>query len=346
MTLFPVTVSLLKATMRHNSLIFSLALTLLGICIGIHIVTPANAHEVRPAYLEVIETAADEHTVVWKQPIRGNQRLRIDPIFPSHCDRQNQTTQRLNDTLVLRWTMSCTLTAGVISVDGLNRSLADVFVRVQPLDTAEIAAVLRPGSSSLDLGNPVPAATRAYFRLGVEHIIFGYDHLLFVFGLFLLVRRNQLIQTITAFTVAHSITLALAALAGWSLPSAPVEIVIAMSICLLGLEALYRTHGRDTLSARFPWSIAFGFGLIHGFGFAGALADIGLPPGAEAWALLLFNLGVEVGQIAFVAVLIAVTAAFSFAQDLPIRASRIAACYGLGIIGAFWTLERFVASYL
>ncbi len=330
--------------MRHNPFPILTALTLF--ILSFQVFAPATAHEVRPAYLEVIETATNEHTVVWKQPIRGDQRLRIDPIFPPDCERHGQTTQRLNDTLILRWNMSCSLASGTISVDGLNRSLADVFVRVQPLDDAEIATVLRPGASRLDLGGPAPAATSAYFRIGVEHIIFGYDHLLFVFGLFLLVRRNQLIQTITAFTVAHSITLALAALAGWSLPSAPVEIVIAMSICLLGLEALYRTNGRDTLSARFPWSIAFGFGLIHGFGFAGALADIGLPPGAEAWALLLFNLGVEAGQIAFVAVLIAVTVTFSYVQDLPVRTSRIAACYGLGIIGAFWTLERFVASYL
>ena len=332
--------------MRRKPLATSATLILLMLCVSFWAAPHATAHEVRPAYLEVIETAANKHDVVWKQPIRGTQRLRIDPIFPTACERQDQTTQRLNDTLILRWTMSCSLTEGVITVDGLNRSLADVFVRIKPLNDAEIATVLRPGSSSLDLGGPAPAATSAYFRIGVEHIIFGYDHLLFVLGLFLLVRRNQLIPTITAFTVAHSITLALAALAGWSLPSAPVEIVIAMSICLLGLEALYRTNGRETLSARFPWSIAFGFGLIHGFGFAGALADIGLPPGAEAWALLLFNLGVEAGQIGFVAVLIAVTVAFSYVQNLPVRASRIAACYGLGIIGAFWTVERFVASYL
>ncbi|HBU32553.1 MAG TPA: hypothetical protein DEB28_00330, partial [Hyphomonas sp.] len=171
------------------------------------------------------------------------------------------------------------------------------------------------------------------------------DHLLFVLGLVLLVRPRQLLGTVTAFTVAHSITLAASALGGVTLPGPPVEIVIAMSIALLGAEAIYRMRGQDTLAQNQPWIIAFGFGLVHGFGFAGALSDIGLPKGAEIFALLLFNLGVEVGQVAFVIFVLALAWVGQrlYRQGAPFV--RTAAAYAIGITGSFWAIERIAATF-
>ena len=159
-------------------------------------------------------------------------------------------------------------------------------------------------------------------------------------GLFLLVRPRQLLVTVTAFTLAHSITLALSALAGITLPGPPIEIIIALSIALLGAEAIYRQRGQETISARWPWAIAFGFGLIHGFGFAGALAEIGLPRGAEIMALLLFNIGVELGQIAFIAWIVSRVAKPALQPTATVLA------YAIGITGAFWSMERIVATFL
>ena len=311
-------------------------LVLLGISL------PASAHEVRPAYLEVTETAPETFAVTWKQPVLDGKRLKLDPVFPEGCDRERERADAAGGTLIQRWEMHCDLSAGQIEIAGLERTLTDAFVRVDRLSGDDLSAVLRPGALRLDLAAPTGAPAATYFRIGVEHILFGFDHLLFVLGLVLLVRPRQLLATVTAFTLAHSLTLAAAALGGLSLPGPPVEIVIAMSIALLGAETIYRSRGRGTLSQRKPWLIAFGFGLVHGFGFAGALAEIGLPKGAEVLALLLFNLGVEAGQVAFVgAVLLLVFLATRLAR-LPLAPARVVAAYAIGITGAYWAIERIV----
>ncbi|MEQ9447657.1 MAG: HupE/UreJ family protein, partial [Rhodospirillaceae bacterium] len=237
--------------------------------------------------------------------------------------------------------INCPLSEGELRIDGLQRTLTDVFVRITRLDAPEETAVLRPNASALDLSEPVPGtALAAYFRLGVEHILFGFDHLLFVLGLCLVVRPKQLIWTVTAFSIAHSLTLALSALAGITLPGPPVEAVIALSIILLAREALERLSGRETLASRKPWLIAFGFGLIHGFGFAGALSEIGLPKSQEVWALLLFNLGVEAGQILFVAFVFLVAAFIWRLASATRTPSRAFAAYFIGTAGTFWLIER------
>ena len=303
---------------------------------------PASAHEVRPAYLEVTETAPETFAVTWKQPVLDGKRLKLDPVFPEGCERERERADAAGGTLVQRWEMHCDLSTGQIEIARLERTLTDAFVRVDRLTGDDLSAVLRPGALRLDLSSPTGAPTATYFRIGVEHILFGFDHLLFVLGLVLLVRPRQLLATVTAFTLAHSLTLAAASLGGITLPGPPVEIVIAMSIALLGAETIYRSRGRETLSQRKPWLIAFGFGLVHGFGFAGALAEIGLPKGAEVLALLLFNLGVEAGQVAFVgAVLLLVVLATRLAR-LPLSPARIVAAYAIGITGAYWAIERIV----
>lgn len=305
----------------------------------------AFAHEVRPALLEIVETAPQKFNITWKQPLQGSTRLKIAPVFPDACTPSGEAIQTVGGTIIHRWQTHCALQDAEISIEGLDRTLTDVFLELRLRDQPSFSTVLRPGAATLDLSGPRTPNNLAYLRLGIEHIAFGYDHLLFVLGLFLLVKTRQLLGTITAFTVAHSLTLGLSALAGWSLPSAPVEIIIALSISLLGLEALYRKRGRETLGAQSPWLIALGFGLIHGFGFAGALSEIGLPQGSEIFALLLFNIGVEIGQITFIgALLLASTAArqFPLLHTVPTHG---AACYALGIMGGFWALERVASTY-
>lgn len=301
----------------------------------------ANAHEVNPAYLELTQTGEEVFEVVWKQPLKDGRRLRLIPTFPESCENGPKSLERAPGAVIERWVLFCDLRAGEIEIDGLERTLTDVFVRISRLEGATITSVLRPTTSVLSLDEPVPGAPLlAYLWIGVEHIIFGYDHLLFVLGLCLLVRPSQLLMTVTAFTIAHSITLGLATLAGITMPGPPVEAVIALSIVLLGREALSVQAGRPSMTQSYPWLIAFGFGLIHGFGFAGALSEIGLPPDQEFWALLLFNLGVELGQIAFV---IALLGAAFVLWRLVRRAepiTRTLAAYAIGVAGMFWLIER------
>jgi hypothetical protein len=313
---------------------------------GLFIALSADAHEVRPAYLELSETAPNEWAATWKQPVLDGRRLKIDPILPEACTKQDERVSRVGATIVQRWTAQCDLSSGRIQITGLDRTLTDAFVRITRHDGETISSVLRVGADTLNLEQASGAPTAHYLRIGVEHIIFGYDHLLFVLGLFLLVRPRQLLVTVTAFTLAHSITLALSALAGITLPGPPIEIIIALSIALLGAEAIYRQRGQETISARWPWAIAFGFGLIHGFGFAGALAEIGLPRGAEIMALLLFNIGVELGQIAFIACLAGAAWIVSRVAKPALQPTATVLAYAIGITGAFWSVERIVATFL
>lgn len=310
------------------------------------LVGPAEAHEVRPAYLELTETSEAEFAVTWKQPVRDGRRLRIDPVFPTDCAASEPVVAIVGGALVSRWTIECALDTGEIRIAGLNRTLTDALVRIDRLDGEDVSTVLRPAAPALDLAGPGGTATGAYLQIGIDHILQGIDHLLFVVGMVLLVRLRQLFLTITAFTIAHSITLAASALAGLSLPGTPVEIAIALSISLLALEAIYRMRGRETLGARWPWLIAFGFGLIHGFGFAGALADIGLPKGAELTALLLFNVGVEIGQIAVVIGLLALAWALNQLSERVTTPLRVTAAYIIGVAGMFWAMERSAVAFL
>lgn len=317
----------------------------LGLAVWLAGALPAAAHEVRPAYLEIIETAPGAYDVTWKQPVLDGRRLKIDPVLPEACAAEGAYVSPVGATLVQRWRTACDLNTGEIRIDGLDRTLTDVFVRIDRLEGDDIGAVLRPGNAVLDLTVPTGAPVATYFRIGVEHIIFGWDHLLFVLGMVLLVRPKQLLLTLTAFTVAHSITLASATLGGVTLPGPPVEIVIAMSIALLGAEAIHRIRGWKTLSQQIPWAIAFGFGLIHGFGFAGALSEIGLPKGAEAMALLLFNLGVEAGQVLFVGCVLAVAWVFHKLAAPRMVLARTGLAYFIGFMGSYWAIERIAGAF-
>lgn len=331
------------------------ALALLGTLAGS---SPLAAHEVRPAYLELTEVAAGRFDVLWKQPVLPisepgmTARLPLEPRFPDPCrvvDRALPEVTR--SALVERWTMDCGASglAGTIEIEGLPRTLTDVLLRVRRLDGSAVDRLLRPEAPRTAVATEASpgVAVPAYLRLGVEHLLFGFDHILFVVGLLFCVRRPlQLVQVVTAFTAAHSVTLALSTLGVVTLPPRPVEAAIALSILYLAVELVRAGPpgavggAAPSLAARAPWAVAFGFGLLHGFGFAGALGEIGLPAEAQAMALLFFNVGVELGQLAVVGVLLVLVRLVSLRQA-PLPAAAVAApVYGMGIVSAYWFVER------
>jgi hypothetical protein len=266
--------------------------------------------------------------------------LPLQPQWPASCERLGEPRQQPADEgMVLRWTLRCPQgLAGQFGLQGFSVQLPDAVLLIEPLHGEPQYAVLsasRPQWQRSETPPPPPVAH--YLGLGVEHILGGPDHLLFVLGLYALWRRSgrglaRLVGTLSAFTLAHSITLAGAALAGWQLPGAAVEASIAASILLLAVEL---ATGAEGLALRRPVSIAFGFGLLHGFGFAGALAATGLPEGARAWALAAFNLGVEFGQILFVLALLGLA---TLARPLWRYAPLALSAYGA--VAAYWLLQR------
>lgn len=306
----------------------------------------ANAHEVRPAYLQITETAEASFDVVWKQPVLDGKRLKIQPVFPSSCNESAPRDMRLTGATVTEsYVIRCPLTAGVITLQGLERTLTDAFIRIDYLSGAQKSGVIKPSAPRFDLGSDSTSPAIDYIKIGVDHILYGWDHLLFVIGLVMLVSRRQIIGVATAFTLAHSLTLALAAFGFLSLPTRPVEILIAMSIVLLAVEIIRKSQGGTSIATQRPYLISFVIGLIHGCGFASALSDIGLPKGTELLALLLFNLGVELGQVAIIALLLIglwIATKIAAQSRKPIE---FASAYLLGIIGMFWTAQR-LSEYL
>jgi hydrogenase/urease accessory protein HupE len=310
------------------------------------VATTTTAHELRPAFLELTETAPDEFDVLWKVPARGEFRLALYATLPENCeDTAPHTVSDSGTALSSRWRVSCDggIAGGTITIDGLSATYTDVLVRIGHLAGTTQAARLSPDAPSLIVTAAPTALDTAstYFLLGIEHILTGFDHLLFVLALLLLIRNlRTLIETITAFTVAHSITLAAAALDWTRVPQPPVEAVIALSIVVVASEIVRGERGKTDLSIRYPWVIAFLFGLLHGLGFGGALRDIGLPQVDVPLALFTFNVGVEVGQLIFVTVVLAASAAIRLLAGVTLVRARKAAAYVIGSISAFWVVER------
>lgn len=312
---------------------------------------PAAAHESRPAYLQMEETQPGRYDVVWKRPQRGDLTLALEVVWPAGChDMTRPAAQALTGALVERRLVQCTgsgLAGGRIAIDGLVNTSTDALIRIQFLDGRVQTSLVKPAAPWVDVLGPraLLAVATDYFILGIEHILLGIDHLLFVLGLVLIVRGvGALVKTVTAFTIAHSITLALAALSVVRVPPAPVEAVIALSILFLASELARQHHGRPGLTARFPWLIAFSFGLLHGFGFAGALAEIGLPQTDIPLALFMFNIGVEAGQLLFVAAVLALIWLGRRAIVASPRWLRDSPAYAIGSLAALWLFER-VASF-
>ena len=310
--------------------------------------TQLIAHEVRPGYLEIIEQQPGIYAVAWKVPLRNGRPLDIEPVFPKGFRLVGEVTQQKSGgAIVERWKMTSgkLLVGQTVRIDGLQKTLTDVLVRISLADGRIVTERLTAKSPSL-VASETPSTWSVavtYTELGIEHILLGIDHLLFVLALLLIVHdRWKLIKTITAFTIAHSITLAIATLDLIYLPGPPVEAVIALSIVFVAAEILNRQHREPGLTERYPWIVAFSFGLLHGFGFAGALSDIGLPRGEIPMALLTFNIGVELGQLFFVALVLVVQ---QILKKVPIswpEWSWKVLPYAIGSIAVFWVIERVI----
>ena len=312
----------------------------------------ATAHDARPAYLEVRQTSPTRYDLLWRIPVTAGMPLPVMLKLPEGVQNLTEPSVReLPDSLLERRVVEAPggLSGKRIEFPGLQGTIADVLVRVQPLDGEMTTTLVRSSQPWVDIAAPTGGALAvftAFVGHGVAHILFGYDHLLFVLALMLIVRNTRaLILTVTAFTVAHSITLALAAIGVVHVPGPPVEAAIAFSIVLVAAEILRLRAGQPSLTASRPWLIAFCFGLLHGFGFAGALSEIGLPRSELPLALFGFNVGVELGQLAFIASVLALVAVARKVRALGPVADLSArwAPYAIGSLAAFWFVERVAA---
>jgi hypothetical protein len=307
-----------------------------------------DAHELQPGFLELREVAPGRYETLWKQPSVGGERMQITPVFPAQCRQLGDArTERAGTAWLTTARVVCDqgLAGQTLGIEGLESFATDVLLRVQHADGSVETHVLKPIEPTVALRakGDTQRGILAYLYLGIEHILLGIDHLLFVLGLLLIVRdRWMLVKTVTAFTVAHSLTLAVATFGVAQVAPAPLNAAIALSILFLGPEIVRTWRGETSFTIRHPWVVAFAFGLLHGFGFASGLAALGLPQGEIPLALLLFNVGVEIGQLAFVVVVILLERAFVIlAIRWPVLLERLPG-YLVGTLGAFWTIQRVV----
>ncbi len=314
---------------------------------------PLSADELRPAVIEMTERQPGEWVLEWKLPVAATRaqsaRPLAEPVIPESCEQTGETVRRAASLALLgRAELRC---EGSLAGElfGLTQLIgdADAIARLVPLERpVQTFRLTAAAPTATVLAEPdAMQVMRDYFIIGAEHILFGWDHLLFVIALVLLVRAPwPVVKAATAFTVAHSITLVATTLGYAGLPSRPVEALIALSIVFLAVEValVLRDPERQTWTRRFPWAVAFAFGLFHGFGFAGALADIGLPQGEIATAILAFNLGVEAGQLLVIAVLVGLLAMLTRTAPQAENPALRLATYWIGITGSFWLIERVV----
>jgi hydrogenase/urease accessory protein HupE len=322
---------------------------LLGVALLLGSASVARAHPLAPALLQIDEHEDGTADVAWKTPLMRVRGSHAEPELPANCRQlEKPVATEGTDSVTFRWRIDCGadgLAGHTIAVRGLETSKTDALVRVSLADGRLVRGVVRAFSPTLEipLSERPPSVFGGYLQLGFDHILEGVDHLLFVFGLLLLATSTRLlVETITAFTVGHSVTLTLAAFGLADVPQAPVEVLIAASIFVLAIEL---AHGREnpeqqSLLRRYPWLMAFLFGLLHGLGFAGALRAIGLPEGDLPLALLSFNIGIELGQLTFVAAVLA--AGYLLRRVLARRPawSEWVPIYAMGCLSAYWVLAR------
>jgi hydrogenase/urease accessory protein HupE len=306
----------------------------------------ALAHEVRPAYLDLREDAPGSFDVLFKTPMRGDARLALDVAFSGLVKIVTPVVSRMTDNaMVQTWRISAIepIAGQVVRIDGLASTMTDALVRIEFIHGGEWVERLTPGApqAMIPARQAGWAVAATYLKLGVEHIMLGIDHLLFVLALILIVANTrQLILAITSFTVAHSITLAAATLGFVNVPLPPIEAAIALSIAFVAAEIIRAREGKAGIAVRAPWVVAFVFGLLHGFGFAGALSEVGLPADHIPVALLFFNVGVEIGQLIFVAIVLALAALFRLARRPLPRWAALALPYLIGTLAMFWVIQR------
>jgi hypothetical protein len=313
----------------------------------------ASAHEVRPAYLEITQDSTANYRIVWKQPASGDQAIHLVPHLSSTWLEKSPDDQFATAGFLIRtWHVDRNdkanlsennLLGNTITIEGLEYTMLDVLVRIHFANGRDIETIIRPGNPQFTLPSDSHAyfTVPAYLGLGIEHIFTGPDHLLFVFGLLLIVRNWLiLLKTVSAFTLAHSMTLAAVVLGKLSVPPAFVEVMIALSILFLAPEILRVRSGLDSVTIRNPWAVAFVFGLFHGMGFASALTSLGFERENLVSALLFFNFGVEIGQLSFIALVLMLGRAL---RAIPLCRHPVIAqipVYVVGIGGAFWTIQN------
>jgi len=318
-----------------------------GLLLAMPFVFSAHAHEVRPAYLEIKETVPGQFSLLWRTPVLAGMRLPVALKLPDDVrNLKEPVVQELADSLVeRRWIEAGPkgLAGKHIEFPGLQLTITDVLVRYAMLDGREGTAIVGPAQPWLEIGAAQSwlGVAGNYIVHGIEHILFGADHLLFVLGLLLIVKdRWMLLKTITAFTVAHSVTLGVATLGYANVPDLPLNAAIALSILFLGPEIVRSWRGQTSFTIRNPWVVAFAFGLLHGFGFASALTSAGLPRPDLPLALLSFNVGVEIGQLSIVSLVLLLERSFDILEIRWPRWVQALPGYTVGSLGACWTIQR------
>ncbi|HKR83215.1 MAG TPA: HupE/UreJ family protein [Terriglobales bacterium] len=310
-----------------------------------------RAHTSLPGYLELKETTPGAFNLTWRLPTAEGPPPAIYPILPKNCVTSELISETAPASVLERGTVKCGsqgLANARIEIAGLNVTILDVLVRITFADGTTVSHMLKPLETSWMVQKNAGSRTDAwgYFGLGISHILYGIDHLLFVLGLLLIVPRyGLLLKTITAFTVAHTITLALAVFGVVHVAPTPVEAVIALSIIFLAVELAQHHRGREGVTFRKPWIVAFAFGLLHGFGFAGTLSRVGIPAADVPPALLFFNLGVEAGQLAFVAVFLGFVSSLKTLEIRWPAWTRPVPAYALGSVASFWLVQRCVLMF-
>ena len=309
----------------------------------------ASAHEVRPAYLEITETDDAVYDVFFKTPMRGDLRLALGVGFSGKIEIAQPVVSRAADGAMLQtWRIRAIepLAGQEVRIDGLEYTLTDALVRIAFADGRSWVQRLTPAQPRTTIPEAPNAwqVAKTYLLLGIEHILLGIDHLLFVLGILLLAAgTRRLVVAVTAFTAAHSITLAAATLGLVHVPPGPVEAAIALSIVFVAVEIIHARSGRPAFAARRPWLVAFAFGLLHGFGFAGALSEIGMPEGQIPVALLFFNIGVEAGQLLFVAAVLGLAATARAGRLAVPRWAALVPPYAIGTVAMAWVFQRIAA---
>jgi hydrogenase/urease accessory protein HupE len=304
------------------------------------------AHEVRPGYLELRQTDAVTYAVLWKVPAVGEMRLSIHPRFPENCKPAGDVDNyHASDSYTERFSLACPggLDGGTIAIGGLAATMTDVLVRIEFTDGTTWTQRLKPSVPAAVIPKTASRLQTAavYLKLGVEHILSGADHLLFVLALIILTRGGwKLVKTVTAFTLSHSVTLTAATLGFVHVPQRPVEAIIALSIVFVAAEIVRMRRGIKSITVSAPWLVAFSFGLIHGLGFAGGLSDAGLPVLHIPTALLFFSLGVESGHFLFIGLVMSLIALARRVRISFPRWTELVPPYAIGTIAMFWVIQR------
>jgi hydrogenase/urease accessory protein HupE len=307
--------------------------------------TQVWAHEIRPAYLQINQSDPEHYQVLWKVPSRGETVSNIQPEFDPAFKLEQSSPETVLEGFVIfhyQLTGSHPLQGTALKINNLPLTTIDVLVNLHLQDGQKYSFLIQPSTNEILIPQTPTKwnVVKTYTILGIEHILLGFDHLLFVLALIILTKgAMRIVKTITAFTLAHSITLGMASLGYMHVPGPPVEAVIALSIMFLALEILRGLNGQVTLTGSKPWLVAFTFGLLHGFGFAGALTEIGLPQTEIPLALAFFNIGVELGQLAFVGVMLLLIYLLNLKKDWPLWLQKVPP-YAIGTISAFWVIER------